>query len=630
MRYLKKLFPCILLLSLLTLAGCSGSSGGGSAAGSDPFASGGVPVGSTGSVIPYQISLIPAKQSVMANEEIIVSAYLRDEAGSPVANQTVLFSVVAGPATALTTSMTTDSNGIALAYVRAGTTVSTTNVIIKGSATVGSSSVTGYANFQLSPADTARLSLAVSSFSIAPQEEMLVTATVRDASGNPLSGQTVNYIVTTGLATMVIKTATTDSNGNAVGLVSAGAATAISNVIVQATTTINTSSLTASIPFQIVPRTLSAQRYSMTLTSSKQTVDNRESFYVTALLKDASNAPVINQTITFSTAIGNGDEVINPASISTDSTGKAIVTVRAGNPANTMAIILKALASINGTEVTALAPVQITTVPQSPSVLKMVLTSNKTIVGSGADVILTAAVTDSQSPPKPIQYKPVTFEIVEGDVTSVDSPVISDSNGIAVSRLKVGTANSSSTIIVKASTAVDGLTVNSYATLTVVRQSSYLINFITSAPTSDPSGNLSTLAYTVASDYIGNVTFKQIVPFQVLDNNGIPKPNVDVAISISNFGRNSDTIIQLLPPFPPYPTTPVTFPNNLGGTFVVKTDDHGMGMFLCNVTMAAPTSPGTANTESIIYQATATVMPENVSLRSYGGFIVTVTKEKAQ
>ncbi|RPH74110.1 hypothetical protein EHM76_04125 [bacterium] len=177
-----------------------------------------------------------------------------------------------------------------------------------------------------------------------------------------------------------------------------------------------------------------------------------------------------------------------------------------------------------------------------------------------------------------------------------------------------------------ASATINGATVNAYSTLRVVRQNSYLINFLTSAGTSDPSGNLVTLTYTITPPvggpaFDGYVTFKQLVPFQVLDNNGVPKPNVDVSIEVFNYGRDPDTIIELVPP---YPGSPVLFPPDRT-VVTIRTDDHGMGIFTCNVSLLAP-APGLANTESIIYKATAGIASENISLQSYGGFIATVTQ----
>lgn len=627
MRYIYKMALILLPVFMLSLTGCGSSSNGSTA---DPLSSGvtldGTP-DSTGGVISYNLTLLPSKTAALTNEELIVTATLKDSANNPIANQTVNFSISAGPATAVTTAMKTDSNGIALAFIKTGSTNVTTNVIVQGVATVNNTNVTGYGNFQVSPGDanliSTRLSLSVSSFSVSPNQELLVTANAKDGSGNPLANQTVTFTITAGPASMVINSSSTDSNGVATAIVKAGNSAVIANVIIQAATTVNTNQVTAVIPFQIVPTTLSTINYTMTMTPSKQVVDNSEEFFVTALLKDSGGNPVINQPVTFSVASGEASVITDTTS--TDSTGKAIARVRALNPASTSAVILQASTTVNGTLVTALAPVQITTKPNSESILRMILTSDKTTVGINSDVLLTASVTDLQIPPKPVQNQPVSFSIVAGPATIIDPSVTTDSIGNAICRLNSGTVNSSSSVIVQASTTVNGVTVNAYTTIQIVRQNSYVINFITSKSTTDPDGNLNSLVGTVAAEFVGNVTFKQLVPFQVLDNNGIPMPNVDVSIQVFNYGRNPDTIIELAPP---WPGTPVVFPPDITKV-TIRTDDHGMGIFTCNVTLRAP-GPGLTNTESIIYNATATILPDNVNLLSYGGFIVTVEQDKAE
>lgn len=526
MRYLYRMIVILLPVLILSLTGCGSSSNGSTA---DPFSSGGTQGGTTnnnGSELSYNLTLLPSKTAALTNEELIVTAVLKDSDNTPIANQTVNFSISAGPATAVTTAMKTDSNGIALAFIKTGSTTVTTNVIVQGAATVNNSNITGYGNFQVSPGDanliSTRLSLSVSSFTVSPNQELLATATAKDGSGNPLANQTVTFSISAGPASMVINSSTTDSNGVATAIVKAGNPAVIANVIIQAATTVNANQVTAVIPFQIVPTTLSTVNYTMVMTPSKQIVDNTEEFYVTALLKDSGGNPVINQSVSFTVA--TGPATVNTASVNTDSTGKAIATVRAGNPASTSSIILQASTTVNGTLVTALAPVQIITNPASPSLIKMTLSSDKTIAGINSDVLLSASVTDLQAPPKPVQNQPVSFSIVAGPATIIDPSVTTDSIGNAVCRLKTGTVNSSSSIIVQASTTVNGATVNAYTTIQIVRQSSMIINFITSKSPTDPDGTLNSLiAPPVPWDStLTQYGLVQLVPFQVLDENGIP------------------------------------------------------------------------------------------------------------
>ncbi|QWV95110.1 Ig-like domain-containing protein [Geomonas oryzisoli] len=629
MRYFNKVALILLPVLMLALAGCGSSSSGKT----DPFNPGGTVGGTTSGTPPYSLTLTPAKSAAFANEQLIVTAVLKDASNTPIANQTVNFSITAGPATAVSTSARTDSNGVALAFVRTGATAVTTNVIVQGASTVNSKSVVGYGNFQVSPADanlnSTRLSLSMTSLAVSPNQEQVIIATAKDGSNNPLANLAVTFRVAAGPASMVITNSFTDANGQATTIVKAGNPAAVSNVIIEATATVGGNAVVANIPFQVVPTTISTVNYTMTMAASKLVVDNNEEFFVAVTLKDSGANPVVGQTVNFSIASGEA-AVITPTAV-TDSLGKGIARIRALNPASTSAVILQALATIDGTVVTALAPVQITTQPLSASIIKMTLASDKQTVGINSDVILTATVTDLQSPPKPVQDNPVTFSVVGGSANVLDPSgniqepftVNTDSMGNAVCRLRSAATPTSSSIIVKSTTTVNDKEVTAYHTIDIVRQNSYVINFLTSGSASDPSGNLNRLSGTVAFDFVGTVTFKQLVPFQVLDNNGIPLPNVAVALEISNTGRNLDTRIELVPPLP---GVPVVYPFDDPLKITVRTDDHGMGIFTCNVSLAAP-GAGMTNTESVIYQATAT--SGGVSMLSYGGFIATVTQDKA-
>lgn len=632
MQRLRRLIDILVPVALLALMGCTSGATGTSA--NDPFAPAGNPGGPQGNspASGYSLTVIPSKASALTNEESIVTATLKDASNAPLAGQTVSFSISAGPATALTTSVRTDSNGIALAFVRTGSTDVTTNVIVQGSASVNNGSVVGYGSFQVSPGNanliSTKLSLSVPSFVAHPNEELLVTATAKDSAGNALANQTVHFSVAALPAVMLTSSAVTDSHGVATAIVRAGNPAGIANVIVQADTTVNASQVTAVIPFQIIPTGSGTTGYAMTLTPSKQVVANSEEFYVTAVLKDASGNPVADQPVNFLVAAGAA-QVLTPT-VNTDSTGKAISRVQSGNPAANSAFILQATAAVNGTQVSALAPVQVVTQPYLPSTLRMTLSSDKSTVGSNSDIMLSVSLLDQQSDPVPVQHQSVTFSVVGGPATVLDQNASTDSTGKAFCRVRSGSVDSSSSIILKASATVFGVAVDAYTTVKVVRQASYVINFLTSKTPTDPDGTLNSMSGVVPAGFAGYVTFKQLVPFQVLDANGAPLPNVDVAIRVVNFGRNPDTLVELVPP---WPGTPVLYPAE-NGAVTVRTDDHGTGIFTCNVTVSSP-GPGLTNTETVVYQASATVTvpgqdqaPANLNLSSYGGFFVTVTQEK--
>jgi hypothetical protein len=610
MRHLYRVGLILLPIVVLALAGCSSGSSSNQAA--DPFTTSGSSTGgatqNSGSA-NFSLTLLPGSATAHSNEDSIVTATLKDSSSNALANQTVHFSISAGPATAVTTAVQTDANGVALAFIRTGSTSVTTNVIVQGSASVNNTSVVGYGNIQVLPGNAgngASLALSVPSYSVRPNEELLVSATAKDSSGSPLPNQVVNFSVTALPAVMVTGSATTDSHGVATALVRAGNPTGVANIVVQAETTVNASQVTAVIPFQIIPATTAAQSFALTLTPSKSEVNNNEQFTVTALLKDAGGNPVVNQPVSFTVAAGEASVVT--ATVNTDSNGRAITGVQALNPAATSSVILQASSTIGGTQISALAAVQVNVLPNSQAPLRMTLTSDKASVGIDGEVLLTATLTDAQTPPVPVQNQPVTFSIVAGPATVIAPAVVNtDSFGKAVCRLKSGSVNSSSSIIAQASASVLGATANAYQTIQVVRQNSMIINFTTSKLPTDPNGTLNSLPVSVPWDAtLLRYGAVQLVPFNVLDGNGVPMPNVDVDISVySSLGVASPSFTPQSP---------------------IRTDDHGLGIFNVAVAMDVPVDPGTSISDAIVYVATATV--NGVSLRSYGGFVISISREK--
>lgn len=142
----------------MALAGCSGSNGGDSTA-SDPLASAagaGAPIFGTISSATGKsgISLTTDRSSVDVNNgQVLVTAKLIVN-NVAVSGVPVTFSIKAptnGPATieAGLTTVTTDSNGIAVTRITTGNTLVTTNVIVQGTGTINDQTATATTTFQI-------------------------------------------------------------------------------------------------------------------------------------------------------------------------------------------------------------------------------------------------------------------------------------------------------------------------------------------------------------------------------------------------------------------------------------------------------------------------------------------------
>lgn len=238
-----------------------------------------------------------------------------------------------------------------------------------------------------------------------------------------------------------------------------------------------------------------------------------------------------------------------------------------------------------------------------------------TTVGPNSIVIATATLTDSQG--NPVANQPIKFESVEGPVTIDPAIVNTDSNGKAINFLRAGSSTTSAVdVILKASSTVNSQFVTSVAIFKIMRSETNVIKFLTTKNPTDPDGTLNTLEVTLDAVELPSPprTILQLVPFQILDNNGVPRSRVPVTISV--YSKIGDC--------PVFIDSPETT------QFTVTTDDTGLGIFNAGVTVDVP-EIGSENACSVIYKAEATDLNDAAAtIFSYGGFIAVLVNEKAQ
>lgn len=236
-----------------------------------------------------------------------------------------------------------------------------------------------------------------------------------------------------------------------------------------------------------------------------------------------------------------------------------------------------------------------------------------TTVGPNSTVIATATMTDSSG--NPVANQPIKFEAVEGPVTIDPAIVTTDSSGKAINFLRAGASTSSAVdVIIKASTSANSQFVTAIGIFKIMRSESNIIKFTTTKSPTDPDGTLNTLTATVINRPTTDPprTILQLTPFQVFDNNGVPRSRVPVKISIYSEIGGCPVFIDS-PEFPVEKT--------------VTTDDTGLGIFNAGVTINVPPA-GSEDACSIIYKA-ETADPNNATatIYSYGGFIAVLKNE---
>jgi CSLREA domain-containing protein len=168
---------------------------------------------------PATLTLSPAADANTAGEEHCVTATVRDAFGNPTAGITVRFSVTG--VNSASGSDTTDANGEAT-FCYTGTTAGEDAITAfadtndDGDQDVGEP--TGAATKTWTPGAPATLTLEPAADTNTVGEEHCVTATVRDAFGNPVPGVTVRFSVPTAVATFASPSSgsdVTDANGEA-------------------------------------------------------------------------------------------------------------------------------------------------------------------------------------------------------------------------------------------------------------------------------------------------------------------------------------------------------------------------------------------------------------------------------
>jgi hypothetical protein len=232
-----------------------------------------------------------------------------------------------------------------------------------------------------------------------------ITAVVRDANQNFVSGATVTFSANAG-GLSVANSGKTDTSGAATATLSASGAAAGTTITVTAATGTITGTTTVNVVAQ-------QQTLTMSTNSAQIPSDASKTATLTAVLKDANNAVVSGATIAFSASSGN---LIVTQAV-TDANGKATATVDAGADPTNRQIDVTATATSGST----------VTVPVFVTGTSLALTGSANLV-QGTQATYNVLLTDSAS--RGIAGKTVTLASASGNTLSATS-VVTDFNGQA-------------------------------------------------------------------------------------------------------------------------------------------------------------------------------------------------------
>lgn len=265
--------------------------------------------------------------SLVAGATATYTIVLSDAGGNGIANTTVNVSSSAGSTITPTPPLTTDSSGQAQFDLTASTddtiTVSALGLVTTKSVAVSSDSFSF-----TSPAAGTEVNLGDS-------QALVVNL---QSGGSPVVGETISFSTTRG--TLTAPTGNTDASGNATVSVSSANAGA---AVISATTS---GGVSTSLTIEFVattPATVTVQANPFTIAPNDQSA-------ITAIVRDASNNLVKNQTVNFSLDDITGGQ-LSVASAITDSQGRAQTFYTASNTTSAKDGV-KVTATVAGTAIT--------------------------------------------------------------------------------------------------------------------------------------------------------------------------------------------------------------------------------------------------------------------------------------
>ncbi len=303
-------------------------------------------------------------------------------------------------------TVTTDANGIAQVLLTASTRVETavvtadalgfrTNIVI---------------NFV--PDAPARVQLSASPTTVNAGSTSTFTATVTDANGNPVSGETVTFTLSTNMsgATLSSMSGTTNSNGQATVTYTAGSTPGADTVRALATSSGVSGSTSVKVT---VPAIAGVARIDLLVSSPQLGSAGTGNVMLTALVRDAANNVVSGIPVNF-TADSGSIQVTNKTT-GANGTATALLTT-GGDPKNRTITVKATIGNLSSTNT--------------------VLVSGTTLSVSGASTLVLGATTQlsillHDSGGSGIPNQPITVSSALGNTLSATT-VTTDATGQSI------------------------------------------------------------------------------------------------------------------------------------------------------------------------------------------------------
>ncbi len=345
-----------------------------------------------------------------------------------------------------------------------------------------------------------------------------VRATVRDADGNPVANQTVNFQISAGVGTFVSATGTTDANGRVVVQITSNV---VGNVTITATATGSPNvpiSGSATVEFVDHSPSISTPTTRITIVDNGALSNGIEQNIVKAVITDAGGNPVVNQNVVFSLSNnGIGASFVGAFSGTTDINGEFYVYLVSSNSGT-----VQLTATVNGTPITYGSPATSLFVDEgadigNPATRLVVVTTGSLANGTSANTISARVVGASGNP---VEGQTVTFVINSGSADASPLTVFTDADGNATLTLTSTVAGE-----VEIAALVNGVP------MTAANNSPVTVTFVSDLP----SVEVSTTRLEVVNDNaLANDVDLNTVRAVITDANGNPVAGQTVIFTLAD------------------------------------------------------------------------------------------------
>jgi hypothetical protein len=354
------------------------------------------------------LALSPNSQVANNTNTIVAVLTLRDAQGNAIPGVTPVFTASGSSTTISTPSATTASGQSTVTYK--STLAQNENAVV----TAGSITLTAPMTFVAGPPTSAASTL-VASPNATPgngSASIALTATARDAQGNPVSGTSVSLAASGGNNTFAAPTGTTAANGTY--------ATTLKSTQMQTETVTATLNGNANATAQVTfTGPASSANSSTVVNPNTQVVGPSNLITATLTLKDSASNPLAGVTPTWT---ASGVNMTVAQSGNTNASGVATATY-----SSTKAQSQNVLVSAGGLSYV----VPTTFVAGSPNATQSTIYAmpNRQLANNSNTIVVTATLADSYK--NPYAGQTVTFSASSSSNTTVSGAVTSSAGGVA-------------------------------------------------------------------------------------------------------------------------------------------------------------------------------------------------------